>query len=124
QHQCALMNAALGSLAPKDVEGRRIGVRSYTQTTGVWVRGILQHEYGVDLSRVRWICNDEAHLAEYRDPPGVERLPPGAKKIDQMLLDGEIDGAILGADLPNEPHVRHLIADPHAAARAWANKHG
>ena len=96
QHQCMLINAKLGDLKPKDIAGRRVGIRSYTQTTGAWVRGILQHEYGVDLSRVTWMCNDDAHLAEFRDPPGVERLAPGARKVDQMLLDGEIDGAFIG----------------------------
>ncbi len=73
QHQCAMVNAKLGALHPKDIEGRRIGIRSYTQTTGAWVRGILQHEYGVDLSRVTWVCQESAHLAEFADPPGVER---------------------------------------------------
>jgi 4,5-dihydroxyphthalate decarboxylase len=123
QHQCVLVNAALGEMKPKDIEGRRVGIRSYTQTTGAWVRGILQHEYGVDLSRVTWVCNDDAHLAEFRDPPGVERLPPGARKVDQMVLDGEVDGFI-GADMPGEPRVRHLIANPLEAAAAWSRKHG
>jgi 4,5-dihydroxyphthalate decarboxylase len=124
QHQCLLVNAARGVRVPKDLEGRRAGIRSYSQTTGVWLRGILQHDYGVDLTRVRWVVNDDAHVAEYRDPPEIERLPPGAKKVDQMLLDGELDAAILGADLPGEPRVRHLIENPHAAALAWAKKHG
>jgi 4,5-dihydroxyphthalate decarboxylase len=123
QHQCIVNNAARGELKPKDIEGRRVGIRSYTQTTGVWVRGILQHEYGVDLSRVTWVCNDDAHLAEYRDPPTVERLPSGAKKVDEMLLDGELDAAILGTDLSNEPRVRYLIPDHQKAARAWCEKY-
>jgi 4,5-dihydroxyphthalate decarboxylase len=124
QHQCMLVNAKLGALAPKDIEGRRIGVRSYTQTTGAWVRGILQHEYGVDLSRVTWVVHEDAHLAEYRDPPGVERLPPGSPKVDEVFLNGELDGAILGNDLPNEPRVRHLIPNPLEAADAWRKKYG
>jgi len=110
-------------LAPGDVEGKRVGIRSYTQTTGIWVRGILQHEYGVDLNKVTWVCNDDGHLAEYRDPPNVERPPADAKKVDQMLLDGELDAAILGAEVPNEPRVAHLIPDPKEAALAWYRKY-
>jgi 4,5-dihydroxyphthalate decarboxylase len=136
QHQCLLASTARGVRAPKDLEGRRVGVRAYSQTTGVWVRGILQHEYGVDLSRVTWVVNEDAHVAEYREPPEVERVPPpypppqageghgGGKKIDQMLLDGELDAAVLGADVPGEPRVRHVIENPNEAARAWAKKHG
>jgi len=63
QHNHALRCVARGPLAPADIAGRRIGIRSYTQTTGIWVRGILQHEYGVDLDSVTWVCNDDGHLA-------------------------------------------------------------
>jgi 4,5-dihydroxyphthalate decarboxylase len=84
---------------------------------------VLQHEHGIDPEKVTWVCWDDAHLAEYRDPPHVERVPPGAKKIDRMLLDGDIDGAIVG-ELPDDPRVRPLFSDPQAAARDWARKHG
>jgi 4,5-dihydroxyphthalate decarboxylase len=123
QHHCIGYNAEKGALAPKDIEGRRVGIRSYTQTTGVWVRGILQHEYGVDLDKVTWACMDDAHLAEYSDPPNVERLPKGGKSIPQMLLDGEIDAAILGNDMPKDPRIKTLIPDPAEAARAWQKKY-
>jgi 4,5-dihydroxyphthalate decarboxylase len=123
QHHCILYHAGRGPLAPRDIEGRRIGIRSYTQTTGVWVRGILHHEYGVDLDRVTWACTDDSHLAEHRDPPNVERLPAGSK-LEQLLLDRTIAGAILGSDLPDEPRVHHLIPNPHDAAREWARKYG
>jgi 4,5-dihydroxyphthalate decarboxylase len=123
QHQTALRSTAKPAFGPADLEGRRIGIRSYTQTTGIWVRGIFKHEYGVDLNKVTWVCNDDGHLAEFRDPPNVERTPPDSKKVDQMLLDGEIDGAILGAEIPNEPRVAHLIPNPKEAALAWYKKH-
>jgi 4,5-dihydroxyphthalate decarboxylase len=124
QHQCALYNVARGPLTPTDIAGRRIGIRSYTQTTGVWVRGILQHEYGVDPNQVTWVCNDDGHLAEYKDPPNVERPPADAKKVDQMLVDGDIDAAILGAEIPNEPRVAALIPNPREAAIGWYKKYG
>jgi len=124
QHNHALRCVARGPLAPGDIAGRRIGIRSYTQTTGIWVRGILQHEYGVDLNRVTWVCNDDGHLAEFVEPPNVERTPVGSNKVDQMLLDAELDAAILGADMPNEPRVAHLIPNAREAALAWHRKYG
>jgi 4,5-dihydroxyphthalate decarboxylase len=124
QHHTIVYNAAKGELKPKDLEGRRIAVRSYTQTTGIWVRGILAHEHGVDLSRLRWVCTDDAHLAEYRDPANVQRPAPGAK-LDQMLIDGDVDAAIPAADLTKDhPHIRHLFPNPNEQAKAWARKHG
>jgi 4,5-dihydroxyphthalate decarboxylase len=123
QHQCIGYNTTRGELKPDAIQGRRFGIRSYTQTTGVWIRGVLQHECGIDPEKVTWVCWDDAHLAEYRDPPHVERVPPGSKKIDQMLLDGDIDGAIVG-ELPVDPRVRPLFPDPQGAARDWAKKHG
>jgi 4,5-dihydroxyphthalate decarboxylase len=122
QHGLIGYNAEKGELRPKDIEGRRVGVRAYTQTTGVWLRGILQHEYGVDLGKVKFVTMEDPHVTEYRDPPGVERAS-GSKKLDQMLLDGDVDAAIMG-DLPKDPRIRPLIPDPEAAARAWHAKYG
>src|SRR6266702_2976251 len=59
QHHCIGYNNMGGVLKPRDIEGRKVGVRSYAQTTGLWVRGILQHEYGVDLDKVTWLTTDE-----------------------------------------------------------------
>src|SRR5687768_16489997 len=50
QHQTAWRSTQRPPFGPGDIEGRRIGIRSYTQTTGIWVRGIFKHEYGVDLN--------------------------------------------------------------------------
>jgi 4,5-dihydroxyphthalate decarboxylase len=123
QHNCIGYNSGRGALKPGDLAGKRVAVRSYSQTTGVWVRGVLQHDYGIAPASVRWVCADDPHLAEYRDPPSVERIKPGGKSLDQMLLDGEVD-AFIGAQLPKDPAVRPLIPDPEAAAKAWYKKHG
>ena len=76
------------------------------------MRGIFKHQYGVDLNKVTWVCNDDGHLAEFKDPPNVERTPSDAKKVDQMLLDGEVDGAILGVENVDDPRVAPLIPIP------------
>jgi 4,5-dihydroxyphthalate decarboxylase len=118
QHHCIGFNSELGDLKPKDIEGKRVGVRSYTQTTGLWVRGVLQHEYGVDLDKVTWCTLNDAHLKEYTDPANTERLPKGSN-IPQMMLDGEFAAAILGNDMPKDPRVKTLIPNPHEAAKEW-----
>lgn len=118
QHHCIGFNKEFGHLNPKDIEGKKVGVRSYAQTTGLWVRGILQHEHGVDLDKVTWMTIDDSHLAEYQDPPNCQRLPKGSS-IPQMMLDGELAAAILGNDMPKDPRVQTLIPEPIAAAKAW-----
>jgi 4,5-dihydroxyphthalate decarboxylase len=86
------------------------------------MRGILADNYGVDLNSVTWVTYEAPHVAEYTDPPGVQRAPEG-KTIKQMLIDGEIDAAILG-DVEEEGPIKHLIPDHEAAAKAWAQSHG
>lgn len=123
QHHCAGYNSQLGELKPKDIEGRLVGVRTYAQTTGLWIRGILQHEYGVDLDKVSYVTVDDGHLAEYQDPPNCRRLPPGSD-IGEMMLKGEVAAALMGIDLPKDPRVRTLVPDPHRAAQEWFEREG
>jgi len=123
QHGAMLYNSARGTLTPADLSGKRIGVRSWSQTTGAWLRGILQNDYGVDFSKVQWVTFEDGHVAEAKDPPGVMRARSD-QDITQMLLSGEIDAAIYGAALPKEPQLKSVIADPDAAAQGWYAKHG
>ena len=121
QHHTIAYNADRGTLRPSDLVGRRVGVRAYTVTTGTWVRGILANEYGVDLNKIEWITFEDPHVAEYQDPPIVKRAPDG-KELVQMLLDGEIDAAVVGDKLP-DPRLKHLIPEPEMAAQKWAEIH-
>src|SRR5712691_5692326 len=122
QHHTIAYNADRGTLRPSDLIGKRVGIRAYTVTTGVWVRGILANDYGVDLNKIEWITFEEPHVAEYRDPAIIKRAPAG-KELVQMLLDGEIDAAVVGDKLP-DPRLKHLIPDHEAAAQRWAQQHG
>jgi 4,5-dihydroxyphthalate decarboxylase len=109
------------NLAPKDLNGKRIGQRSYSVTTAAWIRGMLMDE-GVDLTSIRWVAFEEPHVAEFCDPPNVERAPTD-KDITQMLLDGELDAAIVG-EIPKDDRVRPVYADPEASAKAWRRRNG
>ncbi len=122
QHGTMLYNSERGTLRPEGLPGRRVGMRAFSQTTGVWMRGILATDYGVDLSRVKWVTFEDAHVTEYADPPGVERA--AGKDITKMVLDGELDAAIFGGVMPNDPRLKSIIPDPEAAAKEWYRKHG
>jgi 4,5-dihydroxyphthalate decarboxylase len=122
QHHTIAYNAERGPLAPSDLAGKRVGVRAYTVTTGTWVRGILAEDYGVDLDKVEWITFEDPHVAEYVDPRAIKRAPPG-KELVQMLLDGELDAAVVGDKL-SDPRLKHLIPDAEGAALKWAQRHG
>ena len=123
QHHTMLYNSERGQLTPAGLAGKRIGVRSYSQTTAGWVGGILQNDYGADLSAVQWLTFEDGHVAEAKDPPGVIRADKG-KDITQMLIAGELDAARYGAAMPDDPRLQSVIANPEAEAKAWFAKHG
>src|SRR4030081_3680214 len=58
---------------PRELAGKTLGIRSYTQTSGIWVRGILQDAFGLDLSSLKWVTFEGAHVDEYTDPPATSR---------------------------------------------------
>jgi 4,5-dihydroxyphthalate decarboxylase len=93
-HGAILRGAASGDLAPKNLEGRSAGVnRGYTVTTGVWARGIMADEYGVDLSRVTWVLSGDEHVEEYVPPSNVVPVPAG-KDVADMVAAGELAAGI------------------------------
>ncbi len=122
QHHTIAYNPQRGPLSASDLTGKRVGVRAYTQTTGAWVRGFLADDYDVDTAKVHWVTFEDPHLAEYKDPDFVTRAPEG-KNLTQMLLEGELDAAIVGDKLP-DPRLAPLIPDADAVARKWAQTHG
>jgi 4,5-dihydroxyphthalate decarboxylase len=101
-HGAIVRGAAAGAArTPKDLEGRRVGVnRGYTVTTGVWARGILHDQYGVDLDRVTWVLSGDEHVAEYRPPANVTAMEPGGD-LAGLVESGELAAGVgLAADRP------------------------
>ncbi|MET4258619.1 4,5-dihydroxyphthalate decarboxylase [Bradyrhizobium sp. S3.12.5] len=119
QHSYALYNPARGMLGPSDLEGKRVGIRSFTTTTGAWIRGILANDCGVNLDRIRWVTFEDPHVAEYVDT--TERAPKDKKALE-MLLDGGVD-AVLG-ETSNDPKLKPLFPDPAAEAAKWFARRG
>lgn len=118
QHPYLVYNADCGHLAPADLTGRRVGIRSYSVTTAAWIRGILANDHGVELDRVRWVSFEDAHVAEFRDPPAVERAAAG-KEMLAMLLAGELDAAVVANPVLADPRLKSVFPDPAAAAQEW-----
>jgi 4,5-dihydroxyphthalate decarboxylase len=118
QHGHALVNVKAGKLTPRDLNGKRVGIRSFTTTTGAWLRGILANDYGVDLNSIDWMTFEDAHVAEFVDT--TKRAGAG-KQIVQMLIDGELD-AVLG-EKSDHPDLQPLFADAAAEEKAWFAKH-
>jgi 4,5-dihydroxyphthalate decarboxylase len=118
QHAFALTNAKQGTLKPADLNGKRVGIRSFTTTTGAWLRGILANDYGVDLNSIDWVTFEDAHVAEFKD---TTKPAPAGKQIVQMLIDGELD-AVLGEKVEH-PDLKPMFADAGAEEKAWFARH-
>lgn len=108
--------------SPKDLEGRTVGIRSYTQTTGVWVRGMLRHEYGIDPDKIRWACFDPPHLATFTEPANCFRLPKDNNDIEKLTMTGEVD-AMIALDVKDK-RLTSLIPDTPEMARQWYATNG
>lgn len=106
-HGAIVVNTEAGIKHPKDLEGRKVGVnRGWTVTTGLWARSILQHQYGVDLTKITWVLSGDEHVAEYRPPAWVQPIAPGRKMAD-LVVTGELSGAI-GVEI-EAPNVKPLV---------------
>jgi 4,5-dihydroxyphthalate decarboxylase len=107
---------------PKQLTGQRVGVRAYSQTTGLWVRGVLREDYGVDSDQITWVTTEGPHVSEYVEPPYVERT---SSKLIDLLRGGDIAAAILGLiaiegdDAPPVP----VISNWREAEQAWERRY-
>jgi len=95
--------------SPKDLEGKRVGIPEWAQTAGIYVRGLLQHEYGVDLARIEWVQAGvrepgREEKVELKLPPGIRITPQPGKTLAGMLASGELDAVISARD-PGGPRL-------------------
>jgi 4,5-dihydroxyphthalate decarboxylase len=109
-------------LAPSDLAGRRIGVRTYTTTTAVWIRALLAERFAVDIDRIEWITLEEGHVAGVPDPPTVTRDTSGNDLIG-LLTAGAVDALIVDP-VPADSRFVPVVAEADAAYRAWQARSG
>jgi len=97
RHGFVFVHRDSGIITPRQLIGRRIGVVEYVQTAGVWIRGFLQHDFGVHPADVRWVTTRLRTHAQVAPPRGIDIVTaPDERTVEQLLFDGEVD-AILGA---------------------------
>jgi len=135
-HGGLLVRPDAGIRSPRDLEGKKVGVRAYSVTTGVWTRGILIDEYGLDSAKVTWVVDDEEHVRELKLPPNVVQAPEGTSLVE-MMAKGEISAGFSGNaglgragkptagwDAKNIPPADYpdLFPDPKPLESAWFRK--
>ena len=128
RHSYIFINTNSGIKEPKDLSGKRVGLAEFQQTATVWARGMLQHEYGVSLEKIRWFSWAKSRMDfEMVKQYDLQPIPPGTQP-DQLLIDGELD-AIIGATLfpsllNGPPHIRRLFEDSEEVEAAYFKKTG
>ena len=134
-HAGLLVRPDAGIKTPKDLEGRKVGVRAYSVTTGVWTRGILIDEFGLDSSKVTWVVDDEEHVTQLQLPSNVVHTPNG-KSLAEMMAGGELaagfdgnagvgrTGAPTGGWQTVEAHYPDLFPDAEQLEAEWYRRTG
>lgn len=98
RHGFAYVNAGAGITKPADLIGRKVGCKFFLNSAALWLRGILQHEYGVPFTKMEWFTELDEDV-DQAPPPGVTiRRVPASRTIVDLLLTGELD-AVLHPDL-------------------------
>jgi 4,5-dihydroxyphthalate decarboxylase len=118
-HHGSLLRRADNPFTAKELNGRKVAMRSYSQTTPTWVRGFLMDDFGVEVDKVNWLVKDDGHVAEAKDPPWVDRMA-GDKDLVQALIDGDVDAILFSAKPQGDDRVATVLDDPKAEAQAWA----
>lgn len=114
---------------PEALAGRRVGLNTYGTTLSVLAKGDLEHEHGVPWKSIEWVINvDEVVPFEIPDGVNLVRLPADGRRIDDLLLAGEIDALAMPhppASLTRgEPKVRRLFRDARGAELAYYRRNG
>src|SRR4051812_17244742 len=116
RHGFIAINRKSGIRTPRDLEGKRVGVPLYTMTAAIFIRGLLQHEYGVDFEKIHWVQGAVNHAGSHGDPhvlpllkPMPIETPPHGRSLNELILDGTVD-ATLGTSLPESIRNNHDIA--------------
>jgi 4,5-dihydroxyphthalate decarboxylase len=115
RHGFVFINTTKGIKKPSDLIGRKVGIKSFLVTAGHWMRGILEHEYGVPHKSVEYFAELDEDI-EFTPPADLKitRLPH-AKSVETMLAEGELDAVIHSSIIKpfaaRDPRVGRLFPD-------------
>jgi 4,5-dihydroxyphthalate decarboxylase len=128
RHSYMVKRTDCGINKPSDLNGKRVALDTLQNSAGLWMRGILQDHYGVDLKTIEWWCQEEEDIAfEPASWMRIKRVPEG-KNVDQMLLDEEVEAALYPETLPSirkgSPKVALLFPEPKTAEIDYYRKSG
>lgn len=121
-HHRSLWGWGEQQLAPADLRGRRVGVRAYSQTTGLWVRGVLSDVYGLPSDEVTWVTTEGAHVESYQEPDNVVRTD---SKLVEALRAGDVDAVVMGTrSVDHVEGLVPLISDWKEQQDTWVDQRG
>lgn len=124
RHGFIFVGERAGIAHPADLNGRRIGLRTWQTTAGLWARGILQDDYGVDLASIRWVTQDaEDTPLAHADRFEIARVEPGRTVIEELLA-GHLDALIYPEAPAPETGIRRLFEDPRREEIAYFERTG
>jgi 4,5-dihydroxyphthalate decarboxylase len=123
RHSYIFVNARAGVNSPKDLEGRKVGIRTWQNTALLWIRGMLEEDYGVNPSTIHWYRQDEEDIPFEIPPQFKVTQLTRAHNLDRMLVEGEVD-ALMFPDSPTsfrqgDPRVRRLFAEAKAEEQRY-----
>jgi 4,5-dihydroxyphthalate decarboxylase len=120
-HHASLLRRSDNEFGAHQLHGRRVAMRSYSQTTPTWVRGFLTDDFGIQLDQVHWRVQGGGHVAECADPPWVSRMD-AERDLFEALYAGEVDAILFGGKRAPDPRVATVLPDPAAAANDWSRR--
>lgn len=125
RHSGLKKRKGLALASPKELEGRKVGVRNYSVTAAVWTRGVYTDDYGLDASRVTWVTEEPENLDDLDLPANVQRLPEG-RKIADAINAGEIDVAFdgLAGASDAEVEMEDVVANASQVEQHWFERTG
>jgi 4,5-dihydroxyphthalate decarboxylase len=128
RHGYMVKRTGCGIEKPSDLNGRRVGLDTLQNSAGLWMRGILQDHYGVDLRTIEWWCQEEEDVPFEPAPWMKVRRVPAGTNLDRMLTEGELEAALYPETLPSvragSPKVALLFPNPKEAEIEYFRKSG
>jgi 4,5-dihydroxyphthalate decarboxylase len=138
RQKSVFINADSGIEKPEDLKGRRVGTPGYSSTSLTWIRGFMQHEYGIGPQDVEWVVSavdssakDAGKVSKQESmvPDGISiNVGPEGKDESEMLVDGDVDAFFYAAEpkdfTAGNPKIRRLFADPRAIERDYYARTG